>query len=696
MAYVSLYRRWRPQTFEEVVGQDYVTRTLANSLRSGNFAHAYLFAGPRGTGKTSTARILAKALNCVEGPTPSPCNRCDSCRAITEGSSVDVVEIDAASNRGIDDIRDLRERVIFTPASSRVKVYILDEAHMITRDAFNAFLKTLEEPPAHVVFVLATTEPHKVPQTILSRCQRYDFRSVPVSLMCEFLQKVAGEEGFTATGEALRLVARRARGSVRDALVFLEQLASYGDGVLDETAAAGFLGLVEEEMLVRLGECLASGRVRDIISVVEQAYEEGRDLVHFAGQVQEHFRRVFLLQHAELAAADLEVDEATLGEIREQAAMMSPERVVFVISSLQQVQEEMKRSSAPRLVLESSLVAMAREELATSPEALASRLERLEGRLERALRRGGEAVAAAGRGLQAGKTGQDARKAGVGGEAREEGREEAREEAREERLKPEHPPAAREQGAGEEAREEGPGTRPAAAGADIATVRRAWPHIKERVKERRVITHALLLEGKPVEVGEGVLVIALPPDRSFHRDELEKEGNRKVLEAALEEVLGVRLGVSVRLEEGGGTVVAGERREEAHARGAGEGASGRRKEAPRKMPGEREEKAEEGATEYGIAEEAPASQGAAAAQEGEGAETGGVKAAAGKAAAGRTEGDDMGGIGAGVPEAGEAAPGKKEAERRDGKAAEAHEAGKVKLVKDVFGAEMVEEIKLSD
>ncbi len=645
MTYVSLYRKWRPQTFEEVLGQEYVTRTLANAIRSGNIAHAYLFAGPRGTGKTSTARILAKALNCEEGPTPEPCNRCPACRAITDGTSVDVVEIDAASNRGIDDIRELRERVVFAPASSRVKVYILDEAHMITREAFNAFLKTLEEPPAHAVFVLATTEPHKLPQTILSRCQRHDFRSVPVALLAEHLQRVAEEEGYRVTPEALRLVARRAGGSVRDALVTLEQMASYGEGVVEESDAANFLGLIEDELLLEVGEALIAGDPRALVSAIERSHEEGRDLAHLAAQLEEHFRKVLLLQHADLRAADLEVDEDSLQRLRDQASRLSPERTLHFIASMGRAREDMKRSSSPRLVLESALISMAREDLEGTPEAILARLRRLEAMVERAAQ-GRAAAPVPARPVAAapdGPTGKAAAAEAGKGASSEEREERAREE--EARPSEEGPPRTAPDVEARERAAAPPGGGSQAGSPELAAVRRSWAAVKERVREIKVPTHALLLEGKPLRVEGDELVISFPPDRSFHCGEMSKENHRRVVEQALLEVLGRPLRVSAVLE----------------GEGVGPEASSRA-EVPRRAP------ARPGRAAMGEEPEAPSREAR------EGAPAGRSDKAARRAP------EDV--------ERDAAAPG--------GKETGASEAGKVKMIQDLFGAEMVEEIKLKE
>jgi len=617
LAYISLYRKWRPQTFEEIIGQEYVTRTLENSLRSGNYSHAYLFAGPRGTGKTSTARILAKALNCEEGPTPHPCNRCSSCREITEGFSVDIIEIDAASNRGIDDVRDLRERVIYSPAAARTKVYILDEAHMLTPPAFNALLKMLEEPPAHVVFVLATTEPHRMPPTILSRCQRFDFRSVPALKLVAHLAHICGEEGIEASESALRLIARRARGSVRDALVVLEQVISYGDGVVDESEVAGFLGLVEDELLLELGERVASEDAAGVIALVEKAYEEGRDLIQFAREAQEHFRRIFLLKHADLSPEELELEEGVYRSLRQQAEGISPARAHYFVTALREAIREMQSTSSSRLVLEEALISMARSDLGFSPEALAVRLEELEEEFEKWIRRGGGEA-----GAEEPRRPPRRVKQAAGKRAAETGVEPTAGQV---------PEAPREEFVEEEGIE-----KKIAAPVDLATVRRSWLRIRERVKEKKITTHAFLLEGKPSEVRGGELVVSFPPERDFHRGELEKEDHRKVLEEAVEEVLGVRLGVRSRTEE---IRASGkEERPEKPARPRGEAAA---------------------ADERGM--------GGDAGEEAKVTDKEAVREAAPKAAGKTTKGGP-----------------------------ELHDAGKVKLVKDVFGAEMIEEIKLNE
>ncbi len=382
MAYVSLYRKWRPQDFDAIVDQKFVVQTLSNALKNGRFTHAYLFAGPRGTGKTSIARILAKSLNCEQGPTPHPCNICESCRRIGDGTALDVIEIDAASNRGIDDVRDLREKVAFSPTASRMKVYIIDEVHMLTNEAFNALLKILEEPPAHVVFVLATTEPHKVPQTITSRCQPYDFKRVPTPELARHLEHIAREEGIELDKEGAALIARSAQGSVRDVLVSLDQLASYTDGAVTAEAVADFFGLVEADALYELCDLVARGDGTGLLRLVGRVEERGRDLTQFARGAIEHFRRIFMVQNTDAEPEFLDLSDEEYEAIKGQADSLDPREVPGYLRILQETAVEMKVSTSPRMILEMGLVRMARPEMELSPEALALRLEKLEERLD--------------------------------------------------------------------------------------------------------------------------------------------------------------------------------------------------------------------------------------------------------------------------------------------------------------------------
>lgn len=293
---VALYRQWRPQRFAEVVGQEHVTRTLRYALEKGKVAHALLFAGPRGTGKTSTARILAKALNCTRGPAPEPCNACPECLAITAGTALDVLEIDAASRRGIDEMRELRERVKLAPVAARYKVYIIDEAHMLTTEAANALLKTLEEPPPWVYFILATTEPHKMPVTILSRCQRFDFRRIGAELITRHLERVIEATGSRAAPAALKLIAQAAEGSLRDALGILDQLLALGQGEIEEETVADLLGKVRQSVLEEMAAFFRQGDTAGALRLLQEIDQEGKDITLFVRDLLALLREE-MLQH---------------------------------------------------------------------------------------------------------------------------------------------------------------------------------------------------------------------------------------------------------------------------------------------------------------------------------------------------------------------------------------------------------------
>ncbi|RKY64386.1 MAG: DNA polymerase III subunit gamma/tau [Candidatus Latescibacterota bacterium] len=384
MAYLVSARKWRPQKFEDVVGQEHVRVTLQNALREGKVAHAYLFAGPRGVGKTTVARLLAKALNCEHGPTPVPCNSCPQCTAIAQGSSMDVLEIDGASNRGIDEVRELRESAQLAPAGGRYKVYIIDEVHMLTTPAFNALLKTLEEPPAHVVFILATTEPHQVPPTIRSRCQTFNFRRLSVGEITGRLSFISEEEGVEAEEEALVLIARKAEGSMRDAQSLWDQAVAFGEGKVSLRSVQEMLGLVEGDLFFRLGEAILKGDVRSGLEVVEEAFDRGVSLGAFADGLTEHFRNLLAVK----VGAPPDLPEEELARLREQAEAGSEEDLARLLVMSSDVASELPRSPAPRLRLEVGVVRMAKSLSSVKVEEVLARL----GRLEQGLKEGTSVV----------------------------------------------------------------------------------------------------------------------------------------------------------------------------------------------------------------------------------------------------------------------------------------------------------------
>lgn len=368
MAYIALYRKWRPQTFKDLVGQEHISRTLANAITSGHIGHAYLFAGPRGTGKTSTAKILAKALNCEHGPTPEPCGQCEQCRKIADGSSMDVFEIDAASNRGIDEIRDLRETVKFAPVDGRYKVYIIDEVHMLTTEAFNALLKTLEEPPAHVVFILATTEAHKVPPTIQSRCQRYDFKRITVEEIESRLRYITAEMKMEAEDEALAMIAIQADGGMRDALSILDQCAALAEGTITAERVRQILGLVGHDWIYKMTKALAARNVQEALQILAELLRDGKDLKQVLSELSLHLRSLMIFQAAgTVEAMDLYAEPQDV--LQDQAKLFAPEVLPRMIARLHEAMTEMKWSPQPRITVEVALMELCRPELTASREA---------------------------------------------------------------------------------------------------------------------------------------------------------------------------------------------------------------------------------------------------------------------------------------------------------------------------------------
>jgi DNA polymerase-3 subunit gamma/tau len=377
----SLYRRHRPQSFDQVVGQEHVVRTLRNAVEQDRVHHAYLFVGSRGTGKTSVAKILARSLNCEQGPTVTPCGTCDACRAIAAGSSMDVIEMDAASNRSVDDVRDLRERVGYAPAEGRWKVYILDEAHMLTREAWNAFLKTLEEPPPNTVFVLCTTEAHKVMPTIADRCQRFDFQRPSLEQIAEVLRRVADAEGIELGEGAVAALARGATGSFRDALGTLDQLVAYGGTTVDPDDVLAVLGIAEADVIVAAADAIAAGEGRAVLEASERLGASGRDVTQFGRDLLAHLRALLVVRTLGEVPEALGLAVADPARLQDGAATFTDLGLSRAIDAIAAALAAIREGDEPRMTLDLAMLRAASPHLDPSREALAQRLERLEAAL---------------------------------------------------------------------------------------------------------------------------------------------------------------------------------------------------------------------------------------------------------------------------------------------------------------------------
>jgi len=521
----ALYRKWRPRTFDEVVGQEHIVRTLRNAVTSGRIHHAYLFAGPRGTGKTTTARLLAKAVNCDAPEGERPCNECPICRALNEGRLLDLIEIDAASNTGVDDVREIRERVSFRPSQARYKVYVIDEVHMLSNAAFNALLKTLEEPPPHAIFILATTEAHKVPPTVISRCQRFDFRRVPLQAIVSRLQWMTEQEGIVADTDALALVARQATGSMRDAESLLDQLASYDNGRITAEEVRAALGIGASESVMRLIDALTAGDLAAGLSVISGTIDEGVDPRRFAGQVVEHLRALLFLR-LEARVETSYVSEEDRPHLKIQAERFSLARLARMVRLFSGAVTEPAGGWQPQLLLEMALV-------------------------EAALL-GSQAQVAASPGMERMSAGQVASMAGPSIAV-----------TRTSAVPPGvmvTPPAAEPSGQPKMVLEPGQEydlLQPLEGPLTPDALRSRWPDLLAALRRRSLPLEALVRSSTPLAVEGDVVVLGFEFD--LHRKRVEDESNKRDVEDVLARLAGRPVQVRCELTKHHGRVALGSR-----------------------------------------------------------------------------------------------------------------------------------------
>jgi DNA polymerase-3 subunit gamma/tau len=515
MTYLVMARKYRPQTFDEVVGQSHVTTTLKHAIESNRVSHAYLFAGPRGTGKTTVARILAKALNCKEGPTPQPCDVCDSCKEITIGRSLDVVEIDGASNNSVDDIRALRENIRYVPSRQKYKVYIIDEVHMLSDSAFNALLKTLEEPPKHAIFVFATTEPHKVPQTVLSRCQRFDFRRIPTTDLVNTIGNIAEKEHLRIEKEASYILARRADGSLRDVLSLLDQVIAYGGdgesdgekkGIITPELVSETLGLVGQERLFEITDAIAKKDSAKGISILNELIDSGIDLPEFVNSLIQHLRNFLVAKVSADSNVLFDLSDDFIEKYKEKSSAFSELDLLRMISAVADVNVNLKRTADPRVLLEMTLMKLLKMESAVS---LADVLEKLD-----LLQRGSSGC---------GSSGSVARSRPSPAEAEE---------------VPEKHKSIKKHRKGEQsitaAAEIGNFDRTDALSPE--DIQRGWGEVLGKIKKAKMSLWSLLKDGEVMSLAEDTLTVEFHNGRTFHKKQAERRENFNLIQKTLGEV----------------------------------------------------------------------------------------------------------------------------------------------------------------
>jgi len=490
MSFLSLYRKYRPQKFNDLVGQEHVVQTLVNALKNNRIAHAYLFAGPRGTGKTSTAKVFAMALNCQDDESIEPCGSCITCDNIQKGQSIDVIEIDAASNRGIDEIRELREKVKFYPGEGKYKVYIIDEVHMLTRGAFNALLKTLEEPPENVVFILATTEPHKVISTILSRCQRFDFSLLSAGDIQERLEYICSREEVEYDKEALINLAHNANGGLRDAISLLDQAISYTDGQLTDIQIQKMLGKVQREVLGEFLQFSKNNESAGALKMLNQLIDEGLSVVRFINDLTEYCRQLLLIKECGIDAGIIEFSEEVLISMQRESKLFASSRLLKFIDILAGIDGEIKYSSHSRQILELGIIKMSSHKKDTeSLQGLKNKIYELEEKLNNM--QGNSAIKSDNKEYKEKKLVNQQVNSKT---QNNDDKTVVKDIKNEDEL-------------------------------SIDQVRKKWPDILRELKKKDITAHALLIEGKTVAVENSMVNIEFPADKDFHKKNAEQKSD---------------------------------------------------------------------------------------------------------------------------------------------------------------------------
>ncbi|NBI06310.1 DNA polymerase III subunit gamma/tau [Senegalia massiliensis] len=527
MAFKALYRRFRPKTFSDVVGQDHVTKILKNQILNDNIAHAYLFSGTRGTGKTSTAKIFARAVNCTSD-TDIPCNKCEVCKSILDDNIMDVVEMDAASNNSVDDIRDLKEKVKYPPSKGRYKVYIIDEVHMLSKGAFNALLKTLEEPPNHLIFILATTEVQKLPATILSRCQRYDFKRITVTQIVDTMKDILQDLNIDVEEKALQLIARNSDGAMRDALSILDQCISFADEKISYEYVLEVLGTVNNDIIFEMAENIIEKDLEASLKTVDNLISIGKDINQFIKDLISHFRNLMVSKSSDKLNDIIDGTDETINRFKEQSQNISLNRIISIIKLLSESEVSSKYSSQPRIILETTLMKMISVELDTSIESLLIRVNSLENKIKM-----GNIVVEESKSQE---KREDKKKKTI------KSKEILRKDI--DKNKKEEVPIKETK-----LEEDTVHNKELNENININDIMKIWPDMLKRIKSEKISVQALLSEGNPHDIEGKTLYVLFKDGFGFHKDAVDKDDNKKYIENTLNSILNSNLNIKFMMED---------------------------------------------------------------------------------------------------------------------------------------------------